>query len=56
MDSEGKKQINSKEEQKVLLRGRSPDFADGAMLRIHFEFKSGEIKTGTPTKSILVMI
>ena len=49
-DSDGKKRINSKEEQKVLLGGMSPDFADGAMLRVYFEFKSGEMKTGTPQK------
>lgn len=55
-DAEGKKQINSKEEQKVLLRGMSPDFADCMMLREYFEFNSGDIKTGNPTKSILDMI
>jgi hypothetical protein len=49
-DGEGKKQINSKEEQKTILRGRSPDFSDGAMLRIHFDFKSGGLKTGNPTR------
>lgn len=47
-DSEGKKRINSKIEQKVLLRGRSPDFADGSMLRSYFEFYSGELKIGSP--------
>ena len=52
-DSEGKKQINSKEEQKTSLRGRSPDFSDGMMLRVYFEFNSGDLKVGTPTKSIL---
>lgn len=52
-DNEGKKQINSKEEQKTSLRGRSPDFADGAMLRVHFDFKGGEIRVGNPTGSIL---
>lgn len=51
-DGEGKKQINSKEEQKVILRGRSPDFSDGAMLRVHYDFKTG-LKTAPPTKSIL---
>jgi hypothetical protein len=50
---DGKKQINSKIEQKVLLKGRSPDFSDGAMLRVHFDFNSGQINSGTPTKSIL---
>ena len=55
-DEDGKKQINSKDEQKVLLRGRSPDFADGMMLREYFEFKSGELKTGGGSTSILDMI
>lgn len=44
-----KKQINSKEEQKVLLKGRSPDFSDGMSLRCWFEFFSGDIKTGKPS-------
>lgn len=52
-DNDGKKQINSKDEQKVLLRGRSPDFGDGAMLRVHFDFNSGQINVGTSSKSIL---
>ncbi|MGN6438182.1 MAG: terminase large subunit domain-containing protein [Agriterribacter sp.] len=52
-DAEGKKQINPKEEQKNLLNGMSPDFADGAMLRSYFEFRSGELKTAPPSKSIL---
>lgn len=52
-DADGKKQINSKAEQKVILRGRSPDFADGAMLRVHFEFNSGVLVTGRPVTSIL---
>jgi hypothetical protein len=47
-DGEGKKQINSKEEQKTLLRGRSPDFADGMMLRIYFDFKGGGVVVGKP--------
>jgi hypothetical protein len=34
MDKEGKRQINSKEEQKVVLGGRSPDFADTLMMRM----------------------
>ena len=37
VDSDGKKQINSKEEQKVIL-GRSPDFGDCLMMRVAFEF------------------
>lgn len=52
-DTDGKKQINSKEEQKVILRGRSPDFGDGAMLRVHFDFNTGQLNVGTATKSIL---
>lgn len=44
-DSDGKKKINSKEEQKILLRGASPDLADAPSLRVYFEFVSGEIKT-----------
>jgi hypothetical protein len=39
--------------QEVLLRGRSPDFGDGAMRRVHFDFNSGQINIGTATKSIL---
>ncbi len=35
-DIDGKKQINSKEEQKVVLR-RSPDFGDTAMMRVYFD-------------------
>ena len=52
MDSEGKKQINSKEEQKVLLRGRSPDFSDGAMLRGWFELNSGSLNVGNAKNSV----
>lgn len=52
-DKEGKKQINPKEEQKNLLQGMSPDFADGLFMREYFSFKSGELKKGTPGKSIL---
>lgn len=52
-DEDGKKRINSKDEQKVLLRGRSPDFGDGAMLRVHFDFNSGQLNIGRPTTSIL---
>lgn len=36
-DSDGKKQINSKEEQKNILGGRSPDFADTISMREYFE-------------------
>lgn len=60
LDSDGKKQINTKEEQKVSLGGRSPDFSDGASLRVYFEFVSGDIKIsgGDPNagKSVLDMI
>lgn len=52
-DSEGKKQINSKEEQKIILKGRSPDFSDGASLRSWFDLRSGNINTGQPGTSIL---
>lgn len=54
VDTDGKKQINSKEEQKNALQGRSPDFADGAMLRVWFEFRSGTLRSSSGrTKSIL---
>jgi hypothetical protein len=36
-DFEGKKQINTKEAQKILLSGWSPDFADCVMMREYFE-------------------
>lgn len=52
-DEDGKKQINSKDEQKVLLKGRSPDFGDGMSLRVYFEFKSGQLNSGKPSRSIL---
>ncbi|WP_158559110.1 terminase large subunit domain-containing protein [Deminuibacter soli] len=56
-DEYGKKQINPKSEQKTLLRGRSPDFSDGSMLRVHFDFNTGNIRTATPgPKSILDQI
>ncbi|WP_088841968.1 terminase large subunit domain-containing protein [Hymenobacter gelipurpurascens] len=37
-DKEGKKQINTKEEQKIIL-GRSPDFGDTFMMREWFELQ-----------------
>ncbi len=40
-DMEGKKQINSKEQQKILLHGRSPDFSDTIMMREWFELAHG---------------
>lgn len=52
-DEDGKKQINSKDEQKVLLRGRSPDFSDGASLRAYFDFRGGELRSGKPSTSVL---
>lgn len=36
-DRDGKKQINSKEEQKNILGGRSPDFGDTLMMRVYFD-------------------
>ena len=41
IDLEGKKQINSKEQQKILLHGRSPDFGDTLMMREWFELSHG---------------
>lgn len=37
IDMDGKKKINSKEAQKIVLKGRSPDFADTIMMREWFE-------------------
>jgi hypothetical protein len=37
-DSEGKYTINSKDDQKIILDGASPDFADTLMMREAFEF------------------
>lgn len=39
IDMEGKKQINTKEEQKIILGGRSPDFWDTIMMRFLFELR-----------------
>jgi hypothetical protein len=36
-DKDGKRKINSKEEQKIILNGRSPDFGDTMMMRIYFD-------------------
>lgn len=52
-DEDGKKRINSKDEQKVLLRGRSPDFSDGMSLRTYFDFRGGGIVSGKPSGSLL---
>jgi hypothetical protein len=38
-DADGKKQINSKEEQKNILGGRSPDFGDTFAMREWFEIR-----------------
>jgi hypothetical protein len=55
VDSDGKKRINSKEDQKILLKGKSPDLADGPSIRAWFEFKGGGLVIGNneKTKSIL---
>lgn len=37
IDKEGKLQINTKEEQKIVLAGMSPDFADMIMMRKYFD-------------------
>lgn len=42
IDQEGKTQINTKEEQKVIL-GRSPDFGDSLMMRSLFDFLPKDI-------------
>ena len=44
LDRDGKKEINSKEEQKNILGGRSPDFGDTLMQRVFFDLKSASIK------------
>lgn len=54
-DKDGKKKINAKDEQKSLLQGRSPDFFDGMMLRIWFDFKSGGVKTAIARKKKSVL-
>lgn len=38
-DKEGKMQINTKEEQKILLGWRSPDFGDMIMMRMYLDLK-----------------
>lgn len=37
IDVEGKRQMNTKEEQKIILKGRSPDFWDTIAMRFLFE-------------------
>jgi hypothetical protein len=44
-DGEGKKQVISKQEQKNLLSGMSPDFADALLMRMTFEYSSTEYPT-----------
>lgn len=39
-DDDGKRQINSKEEQKNALGGRSPDNGDSLMMRVYFDLKN----------------
>jgi len=39
IDMEGKKKINSKDQQKILTHGRSPDFGDTIMMREWFELQ-----------------
>ncbi|HEY1044961.1 MAG TPA: terminase family protein [Bacteroidia bacterium] len=39
VDMDGKMQINSKEEQKAILNGRSPDFGDPFMMREWFDLR-----------------
>lgn len=51
LDEEGKMQINTKEEQKILLKGRSPDFGDGMSLRVQFDLKPTGIVSSTSTNS-----
>jgi hypothetical protein len=53
LDPEGKYQINSKEQQKIILKGRSPDFGDAISLRVHFDIKSSEIVVANKKSSIL---
>jgi hypothetical protein len=38
-DAEKRLHINSKEEQKILLSGRSPDFGDMLMMRCYFDVR-----------------
>jgi Terminase large subunit, T4likevirus-type, N-terminal len=52
-NDEGKKQINSKDEQKAILKGRSPDFGDAMSLRVQFELKQPDLVVATAKSSIL---
>ena len=40
MDHDGKKRMIPKEEQKIILSGRSPDFLDGLVMREYFEIQA----------------
>lgn len=53
LDPENKYQINSKEQQKIILKGRSPDFGDSMSLRVHFDLIRSEIVHGNRKSSIL---
>lgn len=48
-DFEGKKKINSKMDQKRILKGMSPDFYDGSMMREYYALKNRKITVGNPT-------
>lgn len=52
-DQEGKLQINSKEQQKIILNGRSPDFGDGLSIREALDLISPNIVVGNTKGSIL---
>ncbi|MBF9252471.1 hypothetical protein I2I11_04125 [Pontibacter sp. 172403-2] len=43
-DKDGKKKLNSKEEQRIIL-GRSPDFADSFMMRSFFDLKPTQMQS-----------
>jgi hypothetical protein len=51
-DMEGKKRINPKDDQKTILRGRSPDLIDCMMMREYFELKVPEY--GISSKGAMV--
>jgi hypothetical protein len=53
LDPEGKYQINTKEQQKIILKGRSPDFGDALSLRVQFDLKSNNLVVATGKSSIL---
>lgn len=45
IDRDNKLQMNTKEEQKIILGGRSPDFGDALSMRMYFELKSSTISS-----------